>query len=158
MLDGTYNAEPHLMKLRSVESSLMEPWPEEPPPEETSAEEPPPVEPAPDEPSAEEPPAEEPTAMEASIWKPKLVRKLYFRKPYDYKRKPVRHVLRPSSEPTEFHKLIFRDPNELKEEILMDISTIHSLKRIDEADQRRLEDLLGVLMHLNNDEMRGMFE
>lgn len=137
---STYD-EPHVGELRSMEPSLIEPQPEEPSDEESPAVEP----------EAVEPPTEELGTVEPLTVKPELIRKLYFRKPYDSKRKPVRHLLRP--EISDLHKLIFRDPIELREEILKNISIIHSLKKMEEADRRRLEDLLSLLMHLNNDEM-----
>lgn len=81
------------------------------------------------------------------------VQKLFFRKPYDVKRKPFRHLVRPRVEPSPLHKVLFRTPHELKEEIFRNISTIHSLNTITEGDQHRLNELFALLVHLNKHDM-----
>lgn len=86
------------------------------------------------------------------------VKKLLFRKPYDLKKKPARHLVHQRAEPSALHKVIFRAPNELKKEIFKNFSFFHSLGKVNDTEQRRLEDLIGFLENLNDREMYGIFE
>lgn len=131
-----------------VESAPVKLPPVEPPPVEPPSVEPPPVEPAPVNPPPVEPPPVEPPLVEPSPVGPK-VQKLFFRKPYDVKRKPFRHLVHHRTEPSPLQRMMFRAPKELKEEIFKNISKISSLENITDVDQRRLQDLIAYFMYLN---------
>lgn len=81
------------------------------------------------------------------------VQKLFFRRPFDVKKKPFRQLVRSRVKLTPRHKVIFRALNEMRDDIFRNISIINSLEKFSDVHQRHFEDLIAFLMYLNNHEL-----